>query len=61
MTNSIRLGLIGTSWWMDMAHLPLFKADDRVQMVAICGRNQERTQAMAAKYGIPNTPLAIIA
>lgn len=55
MTNAVRIGLIGTSWWADMAHLPLFKADERVQMVAICGRNQERAQAMAAKYAIPNT------
>ncbi|MCA9920681.1 MAG: Gfo/Idh/MocA family oxidoreductase, partial [Anaerolineales bacterium] len=27
--------------------------DDRVQVVALCGRNQERAQAIATKYNIP--------
>ena len=53
MTEQIRLGLIGTSWWMDMYHLPVFRADSRVAMVAICGRSAPRAQEMADKYGIP--------
>ena len=53
MTEQIRLGLIGTSWWMDMYHLPVFRADSRVAMVAICGRSAPRGQEMADKYGIP--------
>ncbi|MHB8629773.1 MAG: Gfo/Idh/MocA family protein [Aggregatilineales bacterium] len=54
MTQPIRIGFIGTSWWMDGTHLPIFKADPRVEMVAICGRNRERAQEMATKYGIAN-------
>lgn len=53
MTDPIRIGVIGTSWWPDLFHLPLFAADERVKLVAICGRNRERAQAMATKYGIP--------
>jgi predicted dehydrogenase len=52
MTQTVRVGLIGTSWWMDMAHLPTMRADPRVAMVAICGRNAERAQEIADKYAI---------
>ncbi|MEZ4869398.1 MAG: Gfo/Idh/MocA family oxidoreductase [Caldilineaceae bacterium] len=53
MTTPIRIGVIGTSWWADLGHLPFLSTDDRAQLVAICGRNQERAQAMATKYNIP--------
>lgn len=52
MTDTVRIGMIGTSWWMDLAHLPMFNADSRVEMAAICGRNRERAQEMADKYGV---------
>ena len=52
MADQIRVGVIGTSWWADLAHLPLFKGDSRVDLVAICGRNRDRAQAMATKHGI---------
>ena len=51
-TTKLRVGMIGTSWWADLAHLPLLKNDPRVDLVAICGRNRERAQEMADKYGI---------
>jgi predicted dehydrogenase len=54
MTEQLRIGVIGTSWWADLQHLPHFAADTRVQVVAICGRNRERAQAMATNYDIPH-------
>ncbi len=54
MREPIRIGVIGTSWWPDLYHLPTFAADERVNLVAICGRNRERAQAMATKYAIPH-------
>jgi predicted dehydrogenase len=54
MSNKLRIGVIGTSWWMDNSHLPMLKADARVELVAVCGRNKERAQEMASKYDIPN-------
>jgi predicted dehydrogenase len=54
MSNKLRIGVIGSSWWADMSHLPILKADARVELVAICGRNRDRAQEMASKYGIPN-------
>lgn len=53
MTTKIRIGVIGTSWWADLGHLPFLTIDARVTVAAICGRNPERAQAMAAKYNIP--------
>lgn len=54
MTVPIRIGVIGTSWFADLGHLPFLTADERVTVAAICGRNQARAQEMAAKYGIPH-------
>jgi predicted dehydrogenase len=54
MSNKVRVGVIGTSWWADMTHLPVFKADARVELTSICGRNRERAREMASKYGVPN-------
>lgn len=33
MSNKVRIGVIGSSWWMDMLHLPILKADARVDLV----------------------------
>jgi predicted dehydrogenase len=52
MPEAIRVGVIGTSWWLDTAHLPMLKADPRVELVAICGRDRARAQEMADKYAI---------
>ena len=54
MIEPIRIGFIGTSWWMNRIHLPVFKADPRVELTAICGRNREHAQEIATKYGIAN-------
>jgi len=51
----VRIGIIGTSWWADMVHLPSLASHDRADLVAICGRNQERAREMAAKYGVAET------
>ena len=53
MTTPIHIGVIGTSWWADLGHLPLLTTDERVIVVAICGRQHERAQEMATKYNIP--------
>jgi len=50
-----RVGVIGTSWWADLEHLPGMRARRDVEVVALCGRNPERLAAMAAKFRVPNT------
>lgn len=48
----VRVGVVGTSWWADVMHLPSLKSHPRAEVVAICGRHEERTQEIARKYGI---------
>ncbi|MEE3259956.1 MAG: Gfo/Idh/MocA family oxidoreductase, partial [Candidatus Latescibacterota bacterium] len=50
---SVRIGIVGTSWWADAMHLPSLKSHPGAQLVALCGRNQTRAAEMAAKYDIP--------
>jgi predicted dehydrogenase len=53
MSQKIRIGMIGTSWWSDAMLLPSIKSHPQADLVAICGRNQIRAQEMADKYQIP--------
>lgn len=53
MSEQVRVGVVGTSWYADFMHLPALKSHPQAQLVAICGRNRERTEEMAKKYEIP--------
>jgi predicted dehydrogenase len=55
MTDKIRVAVIGTSWWAEGAHLPGLRANPRVEVTALCGRNPERLAQMAARFGVPST------
>jgi levoglucosan dehydrogenase len=50
-----RVGVIGTSWWADLEHLPGLQSRPDVELVALCGRNPERLAALAAKFRVPKT------
>jgi predicted dehydrogenase len=54
MAERVRIGVIGTSGWVDFGHLPGLKAHPGADLVAICGRDREGAEAMARKYGIPD-------
>jgi len=53
--EKLRVGVVGTSWWADREHLPGLHARPDVDVVALCGRNPERLQEMAAKYNVRQT------
>jgi predicted dehydrogenase len=53
MIDTVRVGIVGTSWWADRMHLPALVSHPRAVAVALCGRDRERAQAMATKYAIP--------
>ncbi len=55
MTNKVRVGVIGTSWYADLMHLPVLRDDSRAECVSICGIDQESTDKLAEKYGISKT------
>jgi|APSaa5957512622_1039677.scaffolds.fasta_scaffold36224_2 predicted dehydrogenase len=54
MSEPVRVGIVGTSWWADMMYLPSLQSHPRAETVAICGRNRERGEEMAQKYAIPH-------
>ena len=53
MTEKVRVGVIGTSWYADIAHLPRVKSHSCAELAAVCGRNRSRAEEMAYKYEIP--------
>ncbi len=53
--HRLRVGLIGTSWWADLEHLPGLRARGDVVVSGLCGRDPARLAALAAKYQVPET------
>ena len=53
MKELLRVGVVGTSSYMENRHLPALKSHKQAQLAAICGRGQERAHQLAAKYKIP--------
>ncbi len=49
----VNIGVVGTSWWADSMHLPAVASHPRARAVAICGRNRENANKIAAAWGIP--------
>lgn len=47
------VGVVGTSWWADLEHLPGLRSRPDVELRALCGRDPERLEAMAEKHGVP--------
>lgn len=52
MSDHVKIGIIGTSWWTELMFLPSLKSHPGAEIAAICGRNRERTEALAQKHGI---------
>ena len=53
MKERVRVGVVGTSWFADIMHLPNLKSHPQAEIVAICGRNRSRADEIAEKYAIP--------
>jgi predicted dehydrogenase len=49
---TVRLGLIGTSWWADAMYMPPLSRHPGVSVAAVCGRNPDTTAAFAERWAI---------
>jgi predicted dehydrogenase len=49
----LRVGLIGAGANTRTRHIPGFRAVEAVELLAVCNRRPESTQAVAREYGIP--------
>ena len=54
MQQTVRVGLVGTSWWADAMYLPALADHPLGQIVAVCGRDLDRARAVAETWSIPN-------
>jgi predicted dehydrogenase len=55
MTDRVRIGLAGTSWWADSMYLPALAKHPLADVRAIVGGSRpEHTREFAARWGIPN-------
>src|SRR6476646_4632891 len=54
MGDTVRVGLVGTSWWAEAMYLPALADHPIGRITAICGRDLERTRSVAASWSIPH-------
>ncbi|MBI3961661.1 MAG: Gfo/Idh/MocA family oxidoreductase, partial [Deinococcus sp.] len=48
----LKVGIVGTGWWVEHAYLPALALCPEATVTALCGHREERTKALAAKAGI---------
>ncbi len=53
--NTIRIGIIGLGANTRLRHVPGLRACEGVEVVGVCNRRAESTQAAAKEFGIPKT------
>ena len=53
MQQTVRVGLVGTSWWADAMYLPALADHPLGRIVAVCGRDLERASSVAETWSIP--------
>ncbi len=53
-TRKIRLGVIGTGAFAEACHVPGLQSHPQAEIVAICGRRQDHTRALADRFKIPD-------
>ncbi len=49
----VRVGVVGAGTFAREAHIPGVQAHPQGEVVALCARNRERAEAMAASFGVP--------
>jgi len=52
-SETVRVGVFGTSWWADSMYLPPLKAHPLADTVALCGRRVEPARALAEEWAVP--------
>ena len=50
---TVRVGVLGTSWWADSMYLPALTAHPDAELVGICGRTPATTHSLANQWAIP--------
>jgi len=53
MSDKVRIGVVGTSWWADAMYLPALTRHPLADVRAVVGGRPEHTRDFAARWGIP--------
>ena len=53
MMERVRVGVIGTSGYAQVSHLPRMASHPQADLVAVCGRDRDRAIEVGTKYAIP--------
>ena len=49
---TVRVGIVGTSWWADSMYLPALAAHLDASVVGLCGRTSEKVQKLAEAWDV---------
>jgi predicted dehydrogenase len=49
--DTVRIGIVGPSWWVDYWHMPACRNHPNAKIVAICGERSRDAEEVHAKYG----------
>ena len=53
--DRVRCAVIGAGGFAEICHVPGLQSHPQAEVVLLCGRNEERRKAMAARLGVPET------
>jgi predicted dehydrogenase len=53
VSQLVKVGVLGTSYWVADFHLPALRSHAGARVRAICGRDRRRTQALAEQHDLP--------
>jgi predicted dehydrogenase len=49
--ETVRVGIVGPSWWVNYWHLPALKNHINTEIVAVCGTSERDSAGVEEKYG----------
>lgn len=49
--ESVRIGIVGPSWWVNYWHLPALQNHSNTEIVAVCGTSEREPDSVREKYG----------
>ena len=52
--STVRVGVVGTSWWADAMYLPPLSNHPDAEVVAVCGRRAAVADEFADRWQVPN-------
>jgi predicted dehydrogenase len=51
--SKVRVGIVGTSWWVEWMLAPSIGSHPKAEIAAICGRDQQRASEVAGRFDVP--------